>query len=72
MDQALRFEEIAGRLIDTPGIHAIRWSDREAGHVVTIDWTGAAPEEKQAIKAAADKIVDANPTHAFVITMAGE
>ena len=72
MNNTLKFEEIAGRLIGAPGIHAIRWRDHEAAHVVTIDWTGTTPEEKQTIKAAADKIVKANPTHLFVITMAGE
>ena len=49
MNNTLKLEEIAGRLIGAPGVHAIRWSDREAGHVVTIDWTGATPEQKREI-----------------------
>jgi hypothetical protein len=72
VDQTRKFDQIASRLIGQPGIRSIRWTDKEAGHVVTIDWTGATLEQRRAIKAQAEEIVDANLTHLFLITMAAE
>jgi hypothetical protein len=72
MNNTRKFEEIAGRLIGQPGIRAIRWTDKEAGHVVTIDFTGATEAQKRAIQAEAKTIVETHSTHLFSITMAGE
>lgn len=60
------FEEIAGDLLELPGIHSIRWQNREAAHIVTIDAGGANREQRAAIKARADRIVRDWPNRVFV------
>jgi hypothetical protein len=64
--------ECAPHLPGLPGVHSIRWQNREAAHIVQIDWTGATEEEKDVIKAAIDRMIYDWPNRAFAVTLAGE